>query len=62
VAGVILPDGTRCDCLANTRAIEFDVGSKSAEAIGQTFIKDFKPASTPASIEKRIRIIDIGCG
>ena len=33
---VVLPDGTRCDCLADTHAIEFDFGSKWAEAIGQS--------------------------
>ncbi len=30
---VVLPDGTRCDCLTDTHAIEFDFGSQSAEAI-----------------------------
>ena len=33
---VVLPDGTRCDCLTDTHAIEFDFGSKWAEAIGQS--------------------------
>jgi hypothetical protein len=32
---VVLPDGTRCDCLTDTHAIEFDFGSNWAEAIGQ---------------------------
>lgn len=32
---VVLPDQTRCDCLTTTHAIEFDFGSKWAEAIGQ---------------------------
>ncbi len=31
--GVVLPDGTRCDCVTDTHAIEFDFGSQSAEAI-----------------------------
>jgi len=30
-----LPDDTRCDCLTATHAVEFDFGSKWAEAIGQ---------------------------
>jgi hypothetical protein len=30
---VVLPDKTRCDCVTNTHAIEFDFGSKWAEAI-----------------------------
>ena len=30
---VVLPDGTRCDCVTDTHAIEFDFGSQSAEAI-----------------------------
>ncbi len=33
---VVLPDGTRCDCLTDTHAIEFDFGSKWGEAIGQS--------------------------
>lgn len=33
---VVLPDRTRADCLTDTHAIEFDFGSKWAEAIGQS--------------------------
>ena len=33
---VVLADKTRCDCLTNTHAIEFDFGDKWAEAIGQS--------------------------
>jgi len=33
---VMMPDGTRCDCLTDTHAIEFDFGEKWAEAIGQS--------------------------
>jgi hypothetical protein len=33
---VVLPDGTRCDCLTNSHAIEFDFGSNWAEAVGQS--------------------------
>jgi hypothetical protein len=32
---IALPDGTRCDCVTDTHAIEFDFGSKWAEAVGQ---------------------------
>lgn len=32
---VVLPDGSRCDCLTDAYAIEFDFGHKWAEAIGQ---------------------------
>jgi hypothetical protein len=32
---VVLPDGTRCDCVTDTHAIEFDFGTGWAEAIGQ---------------------------
>jgi hypothetical protein len=31
----LLPDKTRCDCLTETLAVEFDFGPKWAEAIGQ---------------------------
>jgi len=33
---VSMPDGTRCDCVTDTHAIEFDFGSNWAEAIGQS--------------------------
>ena len=33
---VVMPDGTRCDCLTDTHAIEFDFGKKWSEAIGQS--------------------------
>ena len=33
---VVLPDGTRCDCVTETHAIEFDFGNNWAEAIGQS--------------------------
>ena len=32
----VLPDRTRCDCLTETHAIEFDFGPKWAESIGQS--------------------------
>jgi hypothetical protein len=32
----VLPDGTRCDCLTDTHAIEFDFGNNWAEAVGQS--------------------------
>lgn len=32
----ILPDKTKCDCLTDEYAIEFDFGTKWAEAIGQS--------------------------
>ena len=33
---MVLPDGTRCDCLTATHAIEFDFGNNWAEVIGQS--------------------------
>ena len=33
---VVLPDGTRCDCVTDTHAIEFDFGSGWGESIGQS--------------------------
>ena len=33
---VVLPDKTRCDCVTDTHAVEFDFGSNWAEAIGQS--------------------------
>lgn len=31
-------DGTRCDCLTKTHAVEFDIASKWAESIGQALL------------------------
>lgn len=36
VMEVRMSDGTRCDCVTATHAIEFDFASKWAEAIGQS--------------------------
>ena len=36
VIEAIMPDKTRCDCLTDTNAIEFDFGKKWYEAIGQS--------------------------
>lgn len=33
---VVLQDGSRCDCLTDTHAVEFDFGAKWAESIGQS--------------------------
>jgi len=33
---VVLPNGTRCDCVTSNHAIEFDSGRGWAEAIGQS--------------------------
>ncbi|WP_051284319.1 hypothetical protein [Desulforegula conservatrix] len=33
---VVLPDRTRCDCITDVNAVEFDFGKKWAEAIGQS--------------------------
>jgi hypothetical protein len=32
---VVLSDKTRCDCVTDTHAIEFDFGSNWVEAVGQ---------------------------
>ena len=34
---VVLPDKTRCDCLTDTHAIEFDFGHHQAEAAYRDF-------------------------
>jgi hypothetical protein len=33
---VVLEDGSRCDCLTATHAVEFDFANKWAEAVGQS--------------------------
>ncbi len=35
VTEAVLDDGSRCDCLTPTHAVEFDFGRKWAEAVGQ---------------------------
>jgi hypothetical protein len=35
-AEVVLPDGSRCDCITATHAVEFDKTEHWAEAIGQS--------------------------
>ena len=32
---VVLPDGSRCDCVTTAHMVEFDFGKKWAESIGQ---------------------------
>ncbi len=40
---VVLPDGTRCDCVTDTHAIEFDFGNKWTEAVGQSLYYSLQP-------------------
>ena len=52
---VVLPDKTRCDCLTDTHAIEFDFGKKWAESIGQALyysIQTGKRAGVVLILEK----------
>lgn len=52
---VVQSDNTRVDCLTDTHAIEFDFGSKWAEAIGQSLyysIKTGKQAGIVLILEK----------
>lgn len=47
---VVLPDGTRCDCLTDTHAIEFDFGNNWAEAIGQSSYYAFQTKKKPGVV------------
>jgi hypothetical protein len=49
-AEVILPDRTRCDCLTDTHAIEFDFGPKWAEAIGQSLYYGLQTGKRPGIV------------
>jgi len=40
---VVLPDRTRCDCVTDTHAIEFDFGNKWTEAVGQSLYYSQQP-------------------
>ena len=47
---VVLPDRTRCDCLTDTHAIEFDFGNKWAEAIGQALYYSLQTGKRPGIV------------
>ena len=47
---VVLPDRTRCDCITSTHAIEFDFGSKWAEAIGQALYYSIQTGKKPGIV------------
>jgi len=52
---VVLPDKTRCDCVTEKHAIEFDFGRKWAESIGQALyysIQTGKRAGVVLILEK----------
>ena len=52
---MVLPDRTRCDCLTDENAVEFDFGTKWAEAIGQALyysIQTGKRAGVVLILEK----------
>ncbi len=47
---VRLPDKTRCDCLTDEYAIEFDFGPKWAEAIGQSLYYSIQTGKKPGIV------------
>ena len=47
---VVLPDGTRCDCVTDTHAIEFDFGDGWAEAIGQSAYYSLQTKKKPGVV------------
>jgi len=48
---VVLPDRTRCDCVTETHAIEFDFGQhKWAEAIGQSLYYGLQTGKKPGIV------------
>ena len=49
-AEVVLPDGTRADCLTDTHAVEFDFGQKWAEAIGQALYYGLQTGKKPGVV------------
>ena len=49
-AEVVLPDGTRADCLTDTHAVEFDFGGKWAEAIGQALYYGLQTGKRPGVV------------
>jgi hypothetical protein len=49
-AEVRLLDGTRCDCLTDTHAIEFDFAPKWYEAVGQALYYGFQTGKKPGIV------------
>jgi hypothetical protein len=49
-AEVRMPDGTRCDCLLEKFAVEFDFGPKWAEAIGQAMYYGLQTGKLPGIV------------
>lgn len=47
---VVMPDNTRCDCVTDTHAIEFDFGKKWAESIGQSLYYGLQTGKTPGVV------------
>jgi hypothetical protein len=47
---VVLPDGTRCDCVTDTHAIEFDFGNNWAEAVGQSAYYSLQTRKKPGVV------------
>ncbi len=47
---VTMPDGTRCDCLTDTHAIEVDFGEKWAESIGQSLYYGLQTGKQPGVV------------
>jgi hypothetical protein len=47
---VALPDGTRCDCLTDTHAIEFEFGNNWAEAVGQSAYYSLQTKKKPGVV------------
>ena len=47
---IVLPDKTRCDCITDTHAIEFDFGNKWTEAIGQSLYYGLQTGKKPGIV------------
>ncbi|SDO03181.1 hypothetical protein SAMN04488516_1174 [Desulfonauticus submarinus] len=47
---VVMPDGTRCDCITDEYAIEFDFAPKWAEAIGQALYYALQTGKKPGIV------------
>jgi hypothetical protein len=45
---VVMPDNTRCDCVTDYHAIEFDFAEKWAEGLGQALNYGFQANKRPA--------------
>lgn len=60
-AEVVLSDGSRCDCLTDTQAVEVDFAPKWAESVGQALLYGRLTGRQPTIVLIMRRASDLRC-